>query len=153
MFAPKPAEILDGGRPGRTCAEAAAARVSSPHQPSEAGASTPASWTKAVATEAKSSFIPRRWHDNSASGYKIRKHSAAKPRTSQSASIEKPKQTCKQDGPAPLLQKLNLQPTLRIVGLRLTRLLEDPPRTRGSFLPRYLAPDVFRMLRAHSARI
>jgi hypothetical protein len=60
-------------------------------------------------------FIPRHWHEPTSSKYKSQKRAAIETKRSQSPSIEGPKQVsevkdCSQDGLAPLLRKLNLQP-------------------------------------------
>jgi len=60
-------------------------------------------------------FIPRHWHDPTASKYKTQKSSAADAKRSQTRPVEKPKQAsevknCSSDGLAPLLRQLNLQP-------------------------------------------
>lgn len=78
----------------------------------EAVVLTPAPQAKAKPKEP--AFIPRHWHDNAASGYTIRKRSAAEAKATQSKAVEKPKQSCSQDGLSPLLRKLNLQPNCEL---------------------------------------
>ncbi|OKO79039.1 hypothetical protein AC630_18085 [Bradyrhizobium sp. AS23.2] len=60
-------------------------------------------------------FIPRHWHDPTASKNKIQNRGTADTKKSQTRPIEKPKQVnevknCSSDGLAPLLRQLNLQP-------------------------------------------
>lgn len=56
-------------------------------------------------------FTPRHWHDPASSKYKVNKRVADDAKRSQSPPIDKQvSQPCSQDGLAPLLRKLNLQP-------------------------------------------
>ncbi|MCP3473232.1 hypothetical protein NLM33_23245 [Bradyrhizobium sp. CCGUVB1N3] len=60
-------------------------------------------------------FIPRHWHDPTASKNKIQNRGVADAKRSQTRPIEKPKEVsetknCSSDGLAPLLRQLNLQP-------------------------------------------
>ncbi|MGV7217278.1 hypothetical protein [Bradyrhizobium sp. UFLA05-112] len=60
-------------------------------------------------------FIPRHWHDPTASRNKIQNRGTAEAKRPQTRPIEKPKQVtevknCSSDGLAPLLRQLNLQP-------------------------------------------
>lgn len=62
-----------------------------------------------------SEFIPRHWHDPTASKNKIQNRGTADAKRSQTRPIEKPKEVsemkdCSSDGLAPLLRQLNLQP-------------------------------------------
>ncbi|MCS3927153.1 hypothetical protein M2175_002184 [Bradyrhizobium elkanii] len=89
-----------------------AAATIDPKPTPEVVVSTPAPQAKAKPKEP--AFIPRHWHDNAASGYQIRKRSAAGSKDAQSRAIERPKQSCSQDGLSPLLRKLNLQPNCEL---------------------------------------
>jgi hypothetical protein len=71
--------------------------------------------TEPKAERTQPEFIPRHWHDPTASKYKIQKRSAVDTKRPQARPIERPKQVseardCSSDGLAPLLRKLNLQP-------------------------------------------
>ncbi len=79
-----------------------------PKQATETVVSTPAPQAKTKSKEP--TITPRHWHDNAASGYTIRKRSAAEAKAAHARAVEKPKQNCSQDGFGPLLRKLNLQP-------------------------------------------
>lgn len=91
---------------------AVSAATIDPNPTPEVVVSTPAPQAKAKPKEP--AFIPRHWHDNAASGYQIRKRSAAGSKDAQSRAIERPKQSCSQDGLSPLLRKLNLQPNCEL---------------------------------------
>ncbi|MFK4651041.1 hypothetical protein ABIF97_000975 [Bradyrhizobium japonicum] len=89
-----------------------AAATIDPKPTPEVVVATPAPQAKAKPKEP--AFIPRHWHDNAASGYQIRKRSTAESKDAQSRAIERPKQSCSQDGLSPLLRKLNLQPNCEL---------------------------------------
>ncbi|WP_342739696.1 hypothetical protein [Bradyrhizobium sp. B117] len=70
---------------------------------------------KPKADRTQPEFIPRHWHDPTASRYRIQNRGTADATTSQTRPIEKPRQVsevknCSSDGLAPLLRQLNLQP-------------------------------------------